>query len=67
MFALAQGFYMQTCRKLKPGSRSTGHGPIYLTIAEAEGSLVRIDKQSHLQEEEHDYIVYTQLSGVANR
>ena len=37
-------------------------GGVYLTIA--EGSFVKIDRQSNLKEHSHDYVVYTQLSGL---
>ena len=60
-FALSQGFYMQTCRWLQQGN-SKDVGGIYLTIA--EGSFVKIDRQSNLKEQSHDYVVYTQLSGL---
>ena len=50
---------MQTCRRLQSGggSRESGQGPVYLTVA--EGSFVRIDPQSNLQDEAHPYVVYT--------
>ena len=37
-------------------------GGVYLTIA--EGSFVKIDRQSSLKDQSHDYVVYTQLSGL---
>ena len=61
-FALSQGFYMQTCRWLQQGNQKD-IGGIYLTIAEA--SFVKVDRQSNLKEQAHDYVVYTQLSGLA--
>ena len=67
-FALSQGFYMQACARLRSGggSRDTGHGgPAYLTVA--EGSFVRVDRQSNLQDESYAYVIYTQLSGMSNR
>ena len=30
----------------------------------AEGSFVKVDRQSNLRETAHDYVVYTQLSGI---
>ena len=62
-FALSQGFYMQTCRWLQQGN-SKDVGGVYLTIA--EGSFVKVDRNSNLREQAHDYVVYTQLSGLTS-
>ena len=56
-FALSQGFFMMTCRRL---SNSSGKAEF---ISVRDGTLVRVDRSSNLRATEAHYIVYTQLTG----
>lgn len=52
-FALAQGFYMNTCRKVSHMQKKDS-GMVYLTVS--EGTFVKTDRDNQM---EADYVVYT--------
>ena len=54
-FALAQGFYMNTCRKVSHLQKKDS-GMVYLTVA--EGTFVKTERGTTSSS---DYVIYTQL------
>lgn len=52
-FALAQGFFFNTCRRTS--------SEIFLTVR--DGSYVKLCKSSSLQDSKSDYIIFTELGG----
>jgi hypothetical protein len=55
-FALSQGFYMNTCRKVSHMQKKDGQ--VYLSVA--DGSFVKSDRDSSTYAGA-DYVIYTQL------
>ena len=59
-FALSQGFFMNTCRKVSHMQKKDG-GQVYLSVA--DGTFVKSDRDGSTYAGA-DYVIYTQLQGT---